>query len=434
MIIASNADRLAITTDLWKAINNCHFMGITCHWITPKFELESATLSLAKFNGPKTAENIRELLLKILDEWEITKKVVAVVADNAANNVKAFQSVMHLGCTAHTVQLSVKLVLERIDSLLRTCTSITEFLHRSSEAEVTLFHFQRAEGKAEEKIPTSVETRWNSSYEMMQALLAHRPSIERTMQKYMRNCLSGDEWTMLEEVVNFLEIPADITTQLSGSNYVSISLIYPMIRGWLMYLGEFKSESRIMNQLRDSIVADVKTRWNDKDMAIFCVAASMLDPRFKQLNFASKQEKDIAKDFVLARMKSVMSCPEAEKPKPKPTVPKMKIWQYMVGADEMEEDNTPAGLRHELDLYLGGPVAAQHVNPLSFWIEHKERYPNLYIVARQLLCVPSSSVPSESLFSTAGDTLTKKRNRMSEESLEAQVFLYKNYDLISKYN
>jgi len=49
--------------------------------------------------------------------------------------------------------------------------------------------------------------------------------------------------------------------------------------------------------------------------------------------------------------------------------------------------------------------------------------PTLAILARRYLAIPATSAPSESIFSIAGDTITKKRNKLSDESFRRLIVL-----------
>lgn len=50
-------------------------------------------------------------------------------------------------------------------------------------------------------------------------------------------------------------------------------------------------------------------------------------------------------------------------------------------------------------------------------------YPNLYEIAIKYLSIVGTSVPSERLFSKAGNILTEKRSRLSGTRLSKLIFL-----------
>ena len=65
-------------------------------------------------------------------------------------------------------------------------------------------------------------------------------------------------------------------------------------------------------------------------------------------------------------------------------------------------------------------------NPLLWWKSHETKYPLLARLAKYLLCVPATSVPSERVFSTAGDILTGQRPNLKSKHIDALIFLKKN--------
>ena len=56
----------------------------------------------------------------------------------------------------------------------------------------------------------------------------------------------------------------------------------------------------------------------------------------------------------------------------------------------------------------------------------KRRFPNLKILALKYLAVPGSSVPSERLFSKAGELVSERRNRLKPKNIDMMLFLNKN--------
>ena len=55
-------------------------------------------------------------------------------------------------------------------------------------------------------------------------------------------------------------------------------------------------------------------------------------------------------------------------------------------------------------------------------------FPILYCIATMVLSTTATSVPSERLFSDAGNNLYDKRNRMTAEWFQMLMFLYENLE------
>ena len=57
-------------------------------------------------------------------------------------------------------------------------------------------------------------------------------------------------------------------------------------------------------------------------------------------------------------------------------------------------------------------------DPLKWWKMNDHHFPHLQKPAKKILCRPSSSVPSERLFSAAGLTVTKGRTRLDLDTVD----------------
>ena len=71
-------------------------------------------------------------------------------------------------------------------------------------------------------------------------------------------------------------------------------------------------------------------------------------------------------------------------------------------------------------------VSLEEQHPLRWWKKHEHLYPNLAIMARKCLCVTATSVPSEQLFSTAGNIVNNKRGALLPEYVEKLLYLHNN--------
>jgi len=75
----------------------------------------------------------------------------------------------------------------------------------------------------------------------------------------------------------------------------------------------------------------------------------------------------------------------------------------------------------EKRLYLQQPIIDRKQSPIEFWL--KSPFPILTKIALKYLTVVATSVPSERLFSKAGNIITDNRSRLNNRRLEKLVFL-----------
>jgi len=79
----------------------------------------------------------------------------------------------------------------------------------------------------------------------------------------------------------------------------------------------------------------------------------------------------------------------------------------------------PSDLKH----YLNHPTIPINSDILKFWDINTNIYPHLKKVVEPYLSLVATSVPSERLFSKAGNIITEKRNRLKGDKLQQLLFL-----------
>jgi len=122
--------------------------------------------------------------------------------------------------------------------------------------------------------------------------------------------------------------------------------------------------------------------------------------------------------------------------------------------DDDEEDNIPpaeghdaaaalnARIDNEYEAYMKHKVtdgemrqcadgdASGEFHILSWWRRKgKDLFPILARVVQSTMCILASSAMSENNFSDAGNTLTKKRNRLKPRTINNLMFLRSNHDI-----
>lgn len=80
-----DATAVCLTLDLWLSIQLYTYIGVTIHFIDSTVSFRNKTIAVHHLPQEHTTNSIVHHLSNILDDWNLTSKIVAVVADNASN-------------------------------------------------------------------------------------------------------------------------------------------------------------------------------------------------------------------------------------------------------------------------------------------------------------------------------------------------------------
>ncbi len=99
---------------------------------------------------------------------------------------------------------------------------------------------------------------------------------------------------------------------------------------------------------------------------------------------------------------------------------------------KMEEnvEDPVAKWKEEIEYFLRESVDVKEAMKtgfaLSWWSTRCRYYPNIARIAKKFLAIPASSVPSERIWSLAGNIVTKKRASINPENVDMLIFLHYN--------
>jgi len=230
-------EHCSITTDLWTSQATMGYLTVTCHFLTNDWELKSTVLDTVQIQDSHTAENIGALLLNITDKWGITDKICCAVTDNASNIVAAIRHNKwnHLPCFAHTLNLIVTNSLRdvpEVEALLQHCKQIVSYFHKSTKATDKLASIQSRLNIDNHKLIQEVETRWNSSFYMLERIVEQEEAVRTALCLLNRNDLtiSSEEVEVIKGIIEVLQPFEAVTREISAESYISGSKIIPLAR------------------------------------------------------------------------------------------------------------------------------------------------------------------------------------------------------------
>ncbi|KAL0345731.1 UNVERIFIED_CONTAM: putative AC9 transposase [Sesamum radiatum] len=187
------SERVCLTTDTWTSLQNLNYMCLTAHWIDSDWELQKRIINFCIVENHK-GETIGKQIEECLHEWGIDK-VCTITVDNASSNDRAIAHLkkkckwkdvilnndyMHMRCSAHIVNLIVKEGLEEQHESIMRVRNAVKYV-RSSPARLKAFKRCVEKEKIDSKslLCLDVETRWNSTYLMLDAAEKFEKAFER---------------------------------------------------------------------------------------------------------------------------------------------------------------------------------------------------------------------------------------------------------------
>ena len=445
-----------VTSDIWTSVSNDGYISFTGHFIDNNWNLCAKTLASRHIVDRHTGRNIASALNRIAADFEI-EDIPCLITDNASNMTLAAKEagLKHSGCFAHTLQLCIEdgLKISSLSKALGASRRLVAHFNRSVLSTQALRQKQCSDSGDSNalKLIQDVQTRWNSSYFMMDRLLKLRVPVyavlfdDQITNKSDRASLDIKDchWQILEKVCPVLKPFVDATEILSKEDLPTGSAVYILLHDLMtQHLVSTELDAGIVSDLKTKIKEGLMKRFNlksdgtpmDSALKSPLLVAMALDPRFKQLKILSPPQRDSLHQTIVEMLEQGASGSTSLEPENVPTIKqepdndepvskKPKPFFTCLTGDicDLTESSTA---EKELNDFCVEPVRIP--NPLDWWKMSEKRYPAVAKLAKAYLSIPGTSVPSERVFSVAGMTLTKLRSNLDPDTLDEIIFLNKN--------
>ncbi|XP_025752745.1 zinc finger BED domain-containing protein 4-like [Oreochromis niloticus] len=261
-------------------------LSLTAQWIDEEFVCHQVTLHAKSFRGSHTSQTCNGFD-SMLQTWDIPKMSVHVVLrDNARNMIKAMSDaeLPSLPCTAHTLQLVVHeglLSLKSVaDAVAVGCKIVGHFKH-SALAISRLEDIQLQINHPVKQLQQGVQTRWNSTFYMIQSLIEQKRALGIFVSEYgLPDTLTAHQWTLLEKVISVLGPFEELTRKVSSSDAMAADVI-PAVTVLHRFLTRETNDDHGIKAMKGTLAAVVRTRFTDVEENPLYSIATLLDPRYK---------------------------------------------------------------------------------------------------------------------------------------------------------
>jgi hypothetical protein len=178
----------------------------------------------------------------------------------------------------------------------------------------------------------------------------------------------------------------------------------------------------------------MKTRFSQYFDITELYVASFLDPRFRSLNFipAVNKRKEVLKKIMsylgIERLRIKVSNPSPIMDSIDTPTPAKKVKTFSIYDNISTSNVSKLDLDDEISNYSNMNIALnENSSPLDFYKLHGNQFPILSDIAKKIFSISPTSVPSERLFSKAGELISLKRNRIKPNSAEKITILDQSF-------
>ena len=464
-------DSINLTIDLWSNQQMQSHLGITGHYISDEWNLESVMLACNRITGRHTGDDIMMRYEEIIFDFGVREKVKHVITDSASSVKKGFLTLPgyedveedhtrsecddsgaeesercssannsldesdetqvlleNHACFAHVLQLVVQDGMAKagqIDAVIKRSSSLVSFVRRSPVA---------ADVLKDERLQAGNATRWNSQLKMIRSVLAASDSVLSQVENVPK--LTTHEKNLLQDMVDILTPFEEATEFVQVGCFPSAGYVLPCIRGLYHHIETVVSKyhSGLVCGLKQSLQRRMPYYEENETYII----AGILDPRFKLRWCSNDAERARSLDLLKAALErlspastEVVQIDENSEPPAKKKRKSLFNFMYDDSNSPSTESQQQNELTKQVDEYLETDTALMAQDPAKYWQDNQKKYPLLSRLAKDVLGVPSSSASVERLFSNAGKVFTPERCCLTDGRFAQLMFIRCNQNYMT---
>ncbi|GES72744.1 zinc finger BED domain-containing protein RICESLEEPER 2-like [Rhizophagus clarus] len=201
--------KVSFTADIWTStLSSEAYLGLTIHYIDQNWVLQHFLLDITSFKTHHTGINMATEITKVLHEFKLVGKAMAITTDNESAMLVCGQklaeeferemddfSFNHYRCSAHILNLAVKQGMEIIDKEILDVRKLMAKIKNSVLLCDDLRELCIMEKLEYLRPEIDVETRWNSTYYMLCKLQQMETALKMLAIKHegVRNLMPNAE-------------------------------------------------------------------------------------------------------------------------------------------------------------------------------------------------------------------------------------------------
>jgi len=259
-------------------------------------------------------------------------------------------------------------------------------------------------------------------------------ALTKIARKHKDIVISEGDWGIFKVIKGILNPLSTMTTELSKSDMPVSSL-----KLWMRVLGPLVQRVASLSveeetpdvQLLKSIGTEMLDKYNKysevySSFEVF--ACVVLDPRLKLATARTLFTPEELEKYMEVLKDTIAGIITVSAPADQPQVQSDNYYSIIQSFVPEEPQFVT-----ELEQYLGLPKIPLIQSPREWWKSNETLFPALARLARRYLTIQATSVESERLFSIAGHVVSRRRTRLSMQTVR-QLICLRSWTKMTEYN
>ena len=455
--------RLCLTLDVWTSSQSVGYVFITGHFVDSDWKLQRRVLNVVMEPYPNSDSALSHAVSVCISDWNLEGRVFSITCDQTPSevslgNLRPLLSVKNPlildgqllvgNCIARTFSNVANELLGSVHLVVKKIRDSVKYVKTSESHEEKFLELkQHLQVPSERNLFIDDQTQWNTTYQMLVAAseLKEVFSCLDTSDPDYKGAPSMQDWKLVETLCTYLKPLFDAANILTTATHPTIITFFHEV--WKLQLDLSRAvvnEDPFISNLTKPMQHKIDKYW--KDCSLVLAIAVVMDPRFKmklvEFSFTKIYGED-AHVYVKIVDDGIHELFHEYVTLPLPLTPAYA--DEGSAGSHMKTEGSPGGTllsdngltdfdvyimetsshqtKSELDQYLEESLLPRvpDFDVLGWWKLNKLKYPTLSKMARDILSVPVSSVPPESVFDTKVKEMDQYRSSLRPETVEAIV-------------
>ncbi|KAI4356678.1 hypothetical protein L6164_000682 [Bauhinia variegata] len=454
------AGRVCLTLDMWTSSQSVGYVFITGHFVDSDWKLQKRIFNVIMEPYPDSDSALSHAVAACLSDWSLEGRLFSITTNQALSevsheNLRPLLSVKNPlilngqllvgNCIARTLSSVARDLFASAQDIVKKIRDSVKYVKTSESHEEKFLELkQQLQVPSERTLFIDDQTQWNTTYQMLVAAseLKEVFSCLDTSDPDYRGAPSMQDWKLVETLCTYLKPLFDAANILITTTHPpSIAIFHEVWKLQLDLARAVMSEDPFISNLTKIMQEKIDKYW--RDCSLVLAIAVVMDPRFKMklVEFSfPKIYGDDAHVYIKIVDDGIHELFHEYVNLPLPLTPAYAE-EGSAGGMKMDEsgtllsdngltdfdmyimETTSQHMKSELDQYLEESLLPRSADfdVLGWWKLNKLKYPTLSKMARDILTIPVSTVPPDSVFDIKSKEMDQYRSSLRPETVEALV-------------